>query len=71
MTTEYEAKIMAKDENFFIHADMTELANTQGFDIDIISRLKSIWGTLNESDKEAIWKYIQLLVLLNKKCCQV
>lgn len=57
----FESHIVEKDETFFLNEDY-ECEN-----VDIIARLKTVWKTLTPSNKDAIWKYVQLLLLLYKK----
>jgi hypothetical protein len=59
----FEDKIMARDEEFFLQKQEYENG-----DLDIISRLKGVWGAMNEHNKDAMWKYLQVLVYLCKQC---
>ncbi len=73
LTSSFETHIMSRDEKFFLEQDYQEIIRhnsnlINGIDLDIIPKIKSIWKTLDDSNKDAIWKYLQLLVLLNKKC---
>jgi hypothetical protein len=63
-----ENMILNKEETFLLESDYKQIVDTHGIDVDIINTIKNIWKTLGDSDKEAIWKYLQVLVLLNKKC---
>jgi hypothetical protein len=64
----YEKQILEKDENFFMNEDYTEVLSTHGVDFNLVPQLKEVWKSLDESNKDAVWKYMQVLVLLNKKC---
>ena len=64
----YEHKILNKDEGFFMNENYQHIIDTHGLDLDIVSKIKSIWNNLEERNKEVIWKYLQVLVLLNRKC---
>jgi hypothetical protein len=64
----YENSILDKDENFFLNEDYQHIVDTRGIDLDIISTIKNMWKDLDTNNKEAIWKYLQVLVLLNRKC---
>jgi hypothetical protein len=64
----YEKQILEKDENFFMNEDYTEVLSTHGVDFNLVPQLKEVWTSLDESNKDAVWKYMQVLVLLNKKC---
>jgi len=65
---EYESKILNKDERFFLDEDYQHIVDTHGIDLDIVSRIKVMWSDLGEANKTVIWKYLQVLVLLNNKC---
>ena len=60
----YEQQILAKDECFFLE----EAYDPQYADINIIEKLKGIWKTLPAEDKEIVWKYFQVLLVLNRRC---
>jgi hypothetical protein len=64
----YETRIVNKDEQFFLSEDYEHIANKHNLDLDIVSKLKGIWKTLDADNKEVIWKYLQVLVVLNKRC---
>ena len=67
MTDEYEKNILSRDDAFFMNEDYAYVAD-MGVDLDIISKLKTLWGQLDDSNKESVWKYLQVLVLLSRKC---
>lgn len=68
IAAKYESKILNKDEEFLMSNDYSDELKEHNVDMDVISRIKGIWGSLDDKDKDAIWKYLQVLVLLNKKC---
>jgi DNA-binding transcriptional ArsR family regulator len=69
VTPAYEKRIIDEDEQFFLHEeDYHAIASEHGVDLDIIGQLKSIWKDLDGENKQAIWKYLKVLVLLNRKC---
>lgn len=57
----YESYILAKDEAFLLVQDY------ESENMDVIARLKTVWTTLTPENKDTIWKYIQLLLLLHSK----
>jgi hypothetical protein len=67
VTAEYEQNILNKDDAFFLTQTYEHIA-VDGIDLDIIPKLKDMWGTLDVSDKDSVWKYLQVLVLLCRKC---
>lgn len=64
----YEQQILDKNEDFFLKEDYSHITQAHGLDIDIVSKLKEIWGTLDQENRNIIWKYLEVLVLLNRKC---
>jgi hypothetical protein len=68
---DYEEKIVKKDEDFFLQENYETIVQKHGIDLDIIGRLKDIWAKLGEKDKEIIWKYLHVLIIINRKCKQV
>lgn len=59
----YEQHIKEKNESFLLN----ETYNV-GVDQGIVDKLKGIWKSLDTENKDVIWKYMQVLVVLNKKC---
>jgi hypothetical protein len=66
VTTPYGSQIAVKNEEFFLAAKYEE--QTGGNHLNIVETIKSIWKGLDESNKECIWKYLTLLVILSKRC---
>lgn len=64
----YETHILGKNEEFFLNETYEAVAQQHGFDLDIVSKIKGIWGTIDGENKEIVWKYLQVLILLNRKC---
>jgi hypothetical protein len=66
-------QILRRDESFFLAYDYTDvIANIPGVEtkesLDIVGQLKAIWHSLSDSNKEAVWKYLAVLLYLNSKC---
>lgn len=61
----YTHQISNKDEAFFL----TKSYDNENIkmDFDFIEKLKEIWSILNDNNKDAIWRYMQVLLLLNSK----
>lgn len=65
----YETHIVNKDEGFFLAENYTQtLEDTGVTNLDIVAQIKHIWTTLSPTHKETIWKYFQVLIVLNRKC---
>jgi hypothetical protein len=61
----YKNHILEKNEDFF-------MSDTIDVDKDYLSdsiHLKELWKTkLSDENKEVVWKYFQVMVLLSEKC---
>lgn len=60
----YGKYIDACDEAFFLNEDYTRAGVEQG----LIEQLKGVWRSLDKENKEAIWKYMRVLLKLNSLC---
>ena len=58
----FDEKITARDESFF----MTEY--TDPTNVGMVQLLKVAWSTMQDSDHEAVWSHLQVLVVLNRRC---
>ena len=70
-------KIMARDEGFFLEHDYKDVLDDSGmisgFDkssVDIIGQLKTMWKDMSTVNKDAVWKYLAVLVYLSDKCTE-
>jgi hypothetical protein len=66
-------KIRQRDESFFLTYDYTDVVNDipgveANQSLDIVGHLKDIWHALDSTNKDAIWTYLAVLLLLNNKC---
>ena len=74
----FKTQILEKEENFFmdhinenniskLYNKNKELADTNNIDIMDVINLKDYWESLHDDDKETIWKYLQVLIILTEK----
>lgn len=61
-------KILAKDDGFFLNQDYTNLTGGVDNATAIVEKLKGYWGQLDTSNRDVIWKYLRILVMLDRKC---
>ena len=61
---QYEAQIMAQDEEFFL--DRQQFSNNAN-DFAIVSAIKTIWSSLDDVNKNAIWAHLRVLTVLCRK----
>ncbi len=75
LTADIRNSILDKDETFFL----TEVHNHKHIinhveDVDasnwdnIVDMLRGLWGSLDDSNKDVIWKYFHVLVAVSDKC---
>jgi hypothetical protein len=67
----YAGKVMNKDESFFIQENFNEYDQYIAMysnDLNLVQKLKNIWSDLDDINKDAIWSYLRVLSVLNKKC---
>lgn len=64
--SQFEASLRSRDEKFFLDYSFTEYQDG-GID-QLIGKVKTLWTTLSDSNKKAIWDYITLLLDLAYRC---
>lgn len=75
LTNDIRPRIIGKDETFFlneVHHHKHIVQDVEGVDESqwdtIVDMLRSLWQGLRDDNKEAIWKYFQVLIALSDKC---
>ena len=72
--SKYAAQILKKDEQFLLTTDFLQGERTKNEKKDveyaesIMNNLRKYWSTMDEESKMNLWKYLQVLILLNTKC---
>lgn len=65
----YKEKIMVKDESFFLgHTEFEISSQRSDYWLSFIDQLKNLWQTLENDNKDVIWKYFHVLIVLSDKC---
>lgn len=64
----YKDKILAKDENFFMTTDYDINDDDGNQWSSFINVLCQLWRNLDTNNKESIWKFFGVLIVLNDKC---
>ena len=67
VSTVYGDKIMARDEAFFIDNDYADMKQEFSQAEKLIQKLKDCWTKLTAEQKDVVWKYMRILVLLDRK----
>ena len=65
----YREKVRTRDESFLLndsHDDIQTAAAEYGVN-KIIDRLKNYWREMATENKDAVWKYLQVLIALSDK----
>lgn len=60
-------KVLARDEDFFINNNYNDMKDEFSQAEQLIQKLKSCWITLTPDQRDIIWKYFRVLVLLDRK----
>lgn len=68
ISANYKDVLLNKDESFFLQEEKFGLSDTKEYWYDFIKKLKQIWTTLSDENKEVIWKYFHVLIILSDKC---
>lgn len=71
----YHDEIMNRNENFLMkndfikdhHTDLSKKEHRIDYAKAIISNLRKYWDTMDDESKDNIWKYLQVLIVINKK----
>lgn len=63
----FEAQVLARDESFFLGRDYGDVTREFADAGDVIAKLKASWQELGPSEKDTVWKYLRVLVLLDRK----
>ena len=67
--SKYRDFLVRQDESFFLEEKEFGLKDdSKEYWFDFIQKLKSIWKDLDAENKQVIWKYFHVLILLSDKC---
>lgn len=65
----YRDQLLNKDESFFIEHDEFDVQSKRTDHWkSFIDQLKQMWKTLDHDNREIIWKYFHVLIILSDKC---
>ncbi len=66
----YRAAIAKRDEDFIIKSATVELSESSKVDDAgfLITKLNKYWTEMSENNRNANWKYIDVLLMLADKC---
>jgi predicted urease superfamily metal-dependent hydrolase len=67
----YSERIVNTDDEFFLEKDYMDDVESVGKDVDfnygLVNKIKEFWKDMTDTNKEIVWKYLNLLVLLCDK----
>lgn len=63
----YGERIIARDEQFFVNNNYAEMKEEFSQADQLITKLKNCWSSLKEEERDVIWKYLRVLILLDRK----
>lgn len=70
VTIPYGERILQRDDTFFISHDFQEVVKTSQQQVnanELITKLKECWVNLSDANKDIIWKYFKVLILITRK----
>jgi hypothetical protein len=68
VTVPFEEKIMQRDSTFFLTHDYTDVLHNPHKEANaVIEKIKDCWVNMVDENKDIVWKYFRVLVLLSKK----
>lgn len=63
----YKDHIIKRNEEFFLTTDI-EISSSKEYWVEFIDQIRLVWKTLDDANKDVVWKYFHVLVALNEKC---
>lgn len=63
----YGEQIQTRDDAFFIQKDFSKFAEKITGASAFIGKLKECWVDMTEENKEAVWRYMKVLMALSKR----
>lgn len=70
VTVPYSERILQRDDSFFISHDFNDVVEntkSQATANELVKKLKMCWTNLTDADKDVIWKYFKVLILITRK----
>lgn len=69
VVTKFKESILSKDDSFFLdNDDFGIVSSRKDYWIEFIEQLKLLWKTIDNDNKDIIWKYLHILYVLSEKC---
>jgi hypothetical protein len=58
----YSSFIRGRDEAFFLDEQYADVSG------GVVALLKSVWTSIGDDDKDAVWAHLHVLLVLNDRC---
>lgn len=69
VVTKYKDQLLNKDESFFLeHNEYDIQSQRTDYWLSLIDQIKDMWKTLDSENREVIWKYFHVMIVLSDKC---
>jgi len=66
VVNKYGKQLLDRDESFFLNHDYNEVGINKEYNA-LIDKVKNYWTTMNDENKNIVWKYFKVLILLSQK----
>jgi hypothetical protein len=67
--SKYRDQLLSKDERFFLdHKEFQIYSQRTDYWLELIDQIKSMWKQLDDENREIIWKYFHVMIVLSDKC---
>ena len=69
VVSKYKNQLLKKDESFFLeHKEYEIHSQRTDYWLELIDQLKKMWVILDNENREIIWKYFHIMIVLSEKC---
>lgn len=63
----FEEQILNRDEEFFNSKDYSQYTSKIAGAGQLIAKIKAMWVDMSEDNKDAVWRYLKVLIALAKR----
>lgn len=69
VSEKFRTQILEKNDDFFLKEATFDIHSTrEEYWKDFIEQLKVVWTSIDDNNRDTIWKYFQILIILSDKC---
>ena len=67
--SKYREQLLSKDAGFFLDCKEYEIHSQRtDYWLELIDQIKKMWTTLDNENRDVIWKYFHVMTVLSDKC---